>query len=691
MVLDLTKWATSSDGDLVPGPVNNQLLSFVSNRATVTLRTNAGDGPILYLPPDRDLLDVRLERTTGGKQERRLCSGQNLGNYWDLWANAYAIKTAYQAWYSEEAIDARYFAGGLKSFTVEEQSDGSGTWTLEISTPYYWGLERDVAELMFAWLRFYTPQGSATLAYLDRDALVEFSAIMTSHFVGSRFFEFRRVGKTVAERVKDLSRMGRTMLGWGGYQAGSSTVQQLGLRALAREERERETITFDLAIGRDEFLTGTPDIRTADELIVNQLRARWGSHTKIVETIDGGYWDPQLHSNTLEEPSELIETTNELYDEDATSVSDRGARLVENEMGNVVEEQVAMAIHRPWLWIPPKRIVRFEMGPLHLDFDPGAIISASEPSLGLDGTEDLLVISKKLQRGSWGAEITAAELEDQLPPAIAPNSGSINATLGLWLEADTGVTLDGGGNVTTWADQSGQGNNATYSARVSATLLAPRTDFLNLNGKTVVSFNYTQGTDRGLDLNGMTTVLNNSTGDEEQTWMFLCRRWGQRNGNEWLFSVDDASATRAEAGIGYSGSTSSRWAVELDGNIYDALTQLGAGEFVRGSSSHSTVNGPWYILVVQKWIWGSDRRISLHQINNELKVQRKLDLFPTNNEWDSLELEANACLGCKHDASNGEGFMGLLAAVAAFAGRPDPKHVLGVARWWINKWGPIAS
>jgi hypothetical protein len=63
-----------------------------------------------------------------------------------------------------------------------------------------------------------------------------------------------------------------------------------------------------------------------------------------------------------------------------------------------------------------------------------------------------------------------------VPPVIPP------AGLSLWLKADAGVTLSGS-NVTSWADQSGNGNNAT-SPDTNPTFLSS-----SINSKPAISFN----------------------------------------------------------------------------------------------------------------------------------------------------------------------------------------------------------
>ncbi len=47
---------------------------------------------------------------------------------------------------------------------------------------------------------------------------------------------------------------------------------------------------------------------------------------------------------------------------------------------------------------------------------------------------------------------------------LSPNDPSISGSLQLWLKSDTGVTADGSGFVSNWADQSGNGNDASQGS-----------------------------------------------------------------------------------------------------------------------------------------------------------------------------------------------------------------------------------
>jgi hypothetical protein len=71
-------------------------------------------------------------------------------------------------------------------------------------------------------------------------------------------------------------------------------------------------------------------------------------------------------------------------------------------------------------------------------------------------------------------------------PVVAGGGGEIipSSSLSLWLKADAGVTLSGA-NVTGWADQSGNGNNAT--ARTANSTLVSSV----INGKPILRFDGT--------------------------------------------------------------------------------------------------------------------------------------------------------------------------------------------------------
>src|ERR1043166_4140267 len=73
-----------------------------------------------------------------------------------------------------------------------------------------------------------------------------------------------------------------------------------------------------------------------------------------------------------------------------------------------------------------------------------------------------------------GAFVALASATVNLDAQVLP----ITNGLQLWLNADVGVTTNGSGQVTAWADQSGLANNATQGSLPSAPTYAPN----SLNG-----------------------------------------------------------------------------------------------------------------------------------------------------------------------------------------------------------------
>jgi hypothetical protein len=82
----------------------------------------------------------------------------------------------------------------------------------------------------------------------------------------------------------------------------------------------------------------------------------------------------------------------------------------------------------------------------------------------------------------------------------------VTAGLQLWLNADVGVTTNASGQVTTWADQSGLGNNATQATLSSAPTIAPN----SLNGHATVRVSGSQFMEVA-NANGIDNLLNDVT------------------------------------------------------------------------------------------------------------------------------------------------------------------------------------
>ena len=82
----------------------------------------------------------------------------------------------------------------------------------------------------------------------------------------------------------------------------------------------------------------------------------------------------------------------------------------------------------------------------------------------------------------------------------------VTAGLQLWLNADVGVTTNASGQVTTWADQSGLGNNATQATLSSAPTIAPN----SLNGHATLRVTGAQYMEVQ-NANGIDNLLNDVT------------------------------------------------------------------------------------------------------------------------------------------------------------------------------------
>jgi hypothetical protein len=93
----------------------------------------------------------------------------------------------------------------------------------------------------------------------------------------------------------------------------------------------------------------------------------------------------------------------------------------------------------------------------------------------------------------------------------------------LWLKADAGVTLSGS-NVTAWADQSGNGNNASSSEGSRPTFVSNV-----LNSKPVLRF----------DGAGQQMALTSSIGETEYSIFIVCKNNDNTNGSMLLWTTEE--------------------------------------------------------------------------------------------------------------------------------------------------------
>ena len=95
--------------------------------------------------------------------------------------------------------------------------------------------------------------------------------------------------------------------------------------------------------------------------------------------------------------------------------------------------------------------------------------------------------------------------------------------LSLWLKADAGVTLSGS-DVTAWADQSGNGNNASSTPGTRPTLVSN-----TLNAKPVLRF----------DGAGQKMALTSSIGGTAYTILIVCKNNDNTNGSMFFWTTEE--------------------------------------------------------------------------------------------------------------------------------------------------------
>jgi len=105
----------------------------------------------------------------------------------------------------------------------------------------------------------------------------------------------------------------------------------------------------------------------------------------------------------------------------------------------------------------------------------------------------------------------------------APFSPTDLSGLSLWLKSDAGVTLSGS-NVTAWADQSGNGNNAAAGEEFEPTLVANV-----LNSKPVLRFNGA----------GQQMALTSNIGGTAYTIFIVCKNNDNENGSMFFWATDE--------------------------------------------------------------------------------------------------------------------------------------------------------
>ena len=133
----------------------------------------------------------------------------------------------------------------------------------------------------------------------------------------------------------------------------------------------------------------------------------------------------------------------------------------------------------------------------------GALLGGSTASpyqLDLACTHPGTVVLTAVATDNLGLATTSAPVTVNFT-GYAPATPPVSSALNVWLKADAGVTTDGSGDVTSWADQSLSGNDATQLDPGMAPTLVPNV----VNGKPVLRFSGDSVNARFLEVPNATT------------------------------------------------------------------------------------------------------------------------------------------------------------------------------------------
>ena len=197
--------------------------------------------------------------------------------------------------------------------------------------------------------------------------------------------------------------------------------------------------------------------------------------------------------------------------------------------------------------------------------------------------------------------------------------------LSLWLKADAGVTADGSGNVSAWADQSPNGNNAGPSSGSQVTIISSGT-----GGKPMLHFNgsnYLAIPDAASLRPNYITVLAVAQENSTATYQTLISR-AYRNSSGWGYPYVSWDMCL----FGVNGGNYLRSAVSTGGN----LTENDAGNSYDISQPH-----------IFGWQYdGTNQMVFLEGVETAST--------PTSGVLDYGGGIANICIGSRSDASPGE-------------------------------------
>jgi|GEM_PF-6894713 len=518
-------WDSASSDPWVANPPKVQSTSALGSVLTVDLLQSDSDfHGIPAIPQSPETLDFYQDNASGDRKPTTYSVEFGFVNptadfcrYW------YFLHTAKPPWLRESQASNTVSLGEMGSFDLTDYNGADG-FLMQARIPLHWrGM--DVAKLLFAFARFYSAGAATAKDYLDREAAFNYSIGVWSYLRRRRIQTHRVAGESLMQHLKRLTGQAGAMLRYGGYQDGDDTVQQLGLGVLDWDVLRELSTVIDGDYGESTFLTAAPTVRWTDQFILNRVVSSWGYGwvdngtpeypVALREQVVAPYLD-----TFMEGPA------NQHIDVDTASEDAKGSRSLERQQTEIQDLESADNI-MPSRWLGLRRDISIPMGPAHWDFDVGDIIHLAAARHGMDGTERLLVTSKTINWTTLHALVQVLQIDE--PAAIDPTAANLNDFCTLWLHAQTGITTSGS-EVTDWADQSGNGNDADLRAPATGPLLS--TVGNGLAGYQIPDFN--QAGVVGMKVSG--TLASEVYGGT--TIIAVVRIDGSDPATGWVFSAD---------------------------------------------------------------------------------------------------------------------------------------------------------
>ncbi len=536
MVLDSTKWASTSDGDLATQPVVNAAPTNDVTNHKYTITFSSSDGGVMVTDSLEEFAEYLWENASN---EFHPVKGDGKAISVSIATSDTVVNQSSYFRSIYNSPSASYAVGLTHNISIYYDADGSGSFTLSIYTPYFWPAV-DLAELIFAWTRFYTDGGVTARDELDEASLEAYSTRMQNHLFRVELWVWRESRKSMASLLAELIEEAGVLASFGGQASGGERHSHFMLRHILDAPDIGDIYDLDT-----DFPSGARLLNN-DRQLVNLIRCTWGSFAEILS-------GPTMNWSTPGAPP----GDGNVLTIDLNGAITRPANVTKR---HCMRAENADAAIQPWLYDTRKRVIEFTMGPLHFDFDVGSIVHVSSTSLGFDGTEDLLVIRKEINWDTLFSVVRAVEI-DRFARAMNPDDSSVSASLIHWYQP-SGI-LTSGSSVTGWTDDGSDGDDLSAMTRGAAG--APTKQTAYINGHDVVDF--------GSGLTGL------DFSPSSQPWDYTVIAVVKNEGSTSpQYLIDGAGSPYDRAiGVDYQSSPNKQWWMATDSTIHDGANEVGQG------------------------------------------------------------------------------------------------------------------